>query len=459
MLMQRKRLIACCGIGLLLMLLAVPFYFMSAQPATATQDKVYVVRTDATVEQGMEAYIARTFREAEDAGAQRIILILNTFGGRVDVAEAIGERVRISPVPVTVLVEGKALSAGTYIALNAESIAMQPGSSIGSAALIEAATGRLVTDPKVVAYWSSAMGAAAELNHRNPDIAQAMVDPQFALEIPALERSIGRGQLLALSADEARQVGYAEWISRDYAELLAQLELGRSQVILTEPSMWENIAEFLTQPFVQVILLILGIVGVAVELFIPGFGLPGVVGVIGFTLYFLSYFIYGSADLLDVALLVIGIILLICELFMPGFGVVGLLGMAAIFAGIVMAAPSAMEGFNALIIAFVIAIVIVGFLIWRFKANGVWNKFILRSELTTEEGFMSNADRNYLWGRLGRAVTDLRPAGTVEIDGQRIDVVSEAEFVSSGAQVVVVLIEGTRVVVRQVQEEGPAATT
>ena len=106
-----------------------------------------------------------------------------------------------------------------------------------------------------------------------------------------------------------------------------------------------------------------------------------------------------------------------------------------------------------LIIALLVAIVVVIAAIRTFKHRGVWNRFILKEQLTTSKGFTSSPDRSYLIGMTGEAITPLRPAGTAMIQGERVDVVTNGSFISVNKSNVVVEVEGVRVVVKEVDNQ------
>lgn len=90
------------------------------------------------------------------------------------------------------------------------------------------------------------------------------------------------------------------------------------------------------------------------------------------------------------------------------------------------------------------------FVVRKYKDRGIWNKFILREKLTTDKGYLSAETKDELLGKEGVAITPLRPAGTILIGENRIDVVTSGEFVASGKTVKVIKTEGTWVVVREV---------
>ncbi|MFD0715084.1 nodulation protein NfeD [Paenibacillus sp. GCM10027626] len=411
---------------------------------------VYVIHAEQTIESGLESYLKRAYKEAEEASAERVILVLDTFGGEIGSAQQIGELLRNSKVPTTAFVKGKAFSAGTYIALNADQIAMQDNSAIGAAAVVDG-QGNLIENPKTISAWTKLMTEAAKLNNRNTDVAAAMVDPNLKVDIKELGKTKERGEILSLSTDEALQVGYAEFKASSIEEVLRHLDLSGRTVVEVGHTFLEQLGQFLTSPIVKTLLLILGIAGVAIELIVPGFGIPGIIGIIGFGLYFFAHYIIGFAGMEDVVLFVLGIVLLISELFVSSFGILGILGSASLIAGVVMASPNAESGLWSLLAALIAAAIVVFFVAQRFKSRGVWNKFILRDSLTTEEGYVSNENKVELLGQVGQTLTPLRPAGTMQLGDERIDVVTSGEFIAAGTRVEVIKVEGTRVVVRQCQ--------
>ncbi|XEC96814.1 nodulation protein NfeD [Paenibacillus tarimensis] len=411
---------------------------------------VFVVPVKQTIESGLQAFLERAYREAEAANAERIILVINTLGGRVDTAESIGELIRSSPVPSVAFVENKAISAGAYIALNAGQIIMQPGSTIGAAAVVDG-SGTLIENPKVVSYWAKTMQTAAELNGRDPSIAIKMVDQGAVLEREELGRTYGKGEILTLSAEEAVKVGYAEHIAGSVDETLEWLGLDKRAVIEINPSPAEVAARWITSGVVMTVLLILGIAGVAIELLIPGFGVPGIVGLLSFGLFFFGHYIAGFAGIESVVFFVIGVGLLVIELFVPSFGILGTLGILSLIAGVVTAAYDTGSAVKSLAIAVIVAAAVVLVFAFIFKKRGIWNRFILQERLTTEEGFVPAESKQLFAGKEGVTLTPLRPAGTIEIGDDRIDAVTSGEFIDSGRKVKVVKVEGTRVIVREIK--------
>lgn len=442
-------------IFMLSLLLGLPLWTAAAETkappsaASAPGTAVFVVPVKQAIESGLQSFLERAFEEAEQASADRILLVIDTLGGRVVNADEIGDLIRSSSVPVVAYVQNRAMSAGAFIALNADQIIMHPGSTIGAAAVVDG-SGTLIEDPKTVSHWVGAMRSAAELNGRDPEVAIKMADPYSAVHIQKLNKTYGKGEVLTLTAEEALQVGYSEHTAGSVEDALKWLGLDNRSIIEFNPSLAENIARFVTSQGIATLLLILGLAGVAIELFVPGFGVPGIVGLVSFGLYFFGHYIAGFAGMETAVLFAIGIGLLIIELFVPSFGILGILGIASLVGGILMAAYDTADALLNLTVAVIVAAVVVAVFSYIFKKRGIWNKFILKERLTSEEGFVSAESKILLQGLEGIALTPLRPSGTVDIAGERVDVITSGEFIASGVRVKVIKVEGTRVVVGEI---------
>jgi membrane-bound serine protease (ClpP class) len=174
-------------------------------------------------------------------------------------------------------------------------------------------------------------------------------------------------------------------------------------------------------------------------------------------LFFGSHYIIGLAGLEEVLLLAAGVILLGVEIFViPGFGIAGVLGVLAIVASIYMTlltpiATSADYLQAAGVLS--LSLIVVAIVAWamlrhlptsrRFATSGL----MLGESMSRTTGYLSQPLRPELVGATGVALTDLRPAGTVRIGDERLDVVSESNWISAGTQVRVVRSDGYRHVV------------
>lgn len=404
---------------------------------------VYIIPIEDDIERGLEAFLSRTTKEAVEDGADHIIFEINTPGGSVEAADNIGTIIADLEIPTTSFIISQALSAGSYIALHTDSIYMTSRATMGASGVIN--SDGTEADKKAQSAWLKAMTSAAEAGGRNPIYAAAMADKD--VDLPELDAP--KGKFLTLTPQEAVNVGYSEGIVSDRTELLFELGLSNATVIQNEPTLAENIARFITNPIVVSILLSLAGIGLVVELYSPGFGVPGSIGLISLVLFFYGHVVAGLAGMEAIIILLIGIALIIAELFLPG-GILGLLGIGAIIASLFMSGTSVGDMMMSVSIAFIVAIVVAVILFRRIGLDkGIFRHIILKDRTTTEMGYVSKENRLDLIGKEGVAATGLRPSGVVIIDNERVDVVTEGSFIQANTKVKVVKVEGVRVVVRE----------
>ncbi|WP_085508914.1 NfeD family protein [Thalassobacillus devorans] len=408
---------------------------------------VYIIPVKDNVERGMEAFLRRAISEAEDADADYIIFEIATPGGRVDSANAIGELFQDLNIPNAAFITTQALSAGSYIALNSDEIYMKPNATMGASGVITGDGN--AADKKAQSAWIAAMTAAAESNGRDPLYAEAMADP--SVDLP--DYNAPEGEFLTLGPNTAEEVGYAEGIVRHRTELLSELDLTGAEIVETEPSLAENIARFLTDPVVVPILLSVASLGLIVELYSPGFGIPGTMGLLSLVLFFYGHIIAGLAGYEAIILLVLGLILIIAEFFLPG-GIAGIAGAVAIVSSLMLSGADTGHMAMSIGIAILVAI-IASVILFKYLGleRGFFRHIILQDATTTDKGFVSSTNRLELIGLKGETLTPLRPSGTAVFDEERLDVVSEGRFLPAGQPVKVIKTEGSRIVVREINKE------
>jgi membrane-bound serine protease (ClpP class) len=295
--------------------------------------------------------------------------------------------------------------------------------------------------------------AVAEQRGLDPKLAEAMVDEN--VEIPGVVR---KGQLLTLSTGEAVRLRFAKGEVSDIQALLKAIGYPSAQVVTTEPNWAEGVVRFLTNPLVAPLLLSIGILGLVFEIKTGAFGLGGLLSLVSLGLFFGSSLILGLAGWEEILLLGLGVIALAVEIFvLPGFGVAGVVGILAIVASMVLAmmsaAPTTGDIAQALAVLgvslFITAAVIYAW--FRHLPNsGRFSGLLLKGAGHRSEGFISAPSRQDLVGVNGVALTDLRPSGTARIGVERLDVVTEGEYVPQGSRVQVVQSDGYRHVVRPV---------
>jgi membrane-bound serine protease (ClpP class) len=421
-------------------------FFMIVPSITADAPKVYKIPVYKEVEKGLYAFLKRSINDAEEAGADAIIFEINTPGGFVDSAEDIVNLLDSTSIRKIAYINSQALSAGAYLALHTDEIYMSPNGTMGAAAVIDGSGN--AADVKARSAWKAKMINAANRTGKNPIYAQAMADE--SVDLP--EFNAPKGELLTLTSADALKVKYSNGTVSSMEELLEVTKLADAQIIETEQTITETIARFITHPIIVPILLSIASLGLIVELYSPGFGVAGTMGLVSLTLFFFGHLVAGLAGYETIIIFVIGVILLIAEFFLPG-GISGILGAAAIITSIILAGGNIVQMSISVLIALTVAIVGMVIIMKFFgKQLKVLNKVILSDATTTEQGYVSNVNRLELIGKLAVTMTPLRPAGTIRIGDERIDAVSDGSFVEKNKQVVIIKVEGSRIVVREISE-------
>ncbi|MGB3259456.1 NfeD family protein [Paenisporosarcina sp.] len=429
--------------GYLLLFISI-LLILPSLPVNASE--IYRIPIKDEVEKGLYAFLQRAFEEAEEAGADVVILDINTPGGFVDSAENIAKLMDETPLKTVAFINQNALSAGAFIALHADEIYMVPSGRIGAAKVIDGAGN--AAEEKANSAWLTSMKTAAESSDRDPLYALAMADE--SIDLP--EYRAGEGKLLTLSATEAEEVGYSEGTVASFEDLLKELELNKANVTSVNETFAEKVARFVTDPIIVPILLSIASLGLVVELYSPGFGVAGTMGLTAIGLFFFGHMVAGLAGYESILLFVIGVGFIIAEFFLPG-AIAGLIGAALIIGSILLAGGNVFHMGIAVLIALIVAIVGMVILMKFFGKNlKLFNKIILKDATDTERGYVSNVNRYELLGRMAVSMTPLRPSGTIMLDGERIDAVTEGGYVDANKVVKIIKVEGSRTVVREVKE-------
>ncbi len=416
----------------------------------AQQAKVYIGYIEGDIDLGLSPYISRVINEAEKNDADAIIFKINTFGGRVDAATQIKDAILSSKIKTVAFINNRAISAGALIALSCQTIVMAPGSNIGAATVVDQ-TGEKVSE-KYQSYMRSEMRSTAERNGRNTEIAQAMVDERIV--IPGLTDST---QLVTLTSEEALKYKMTDTILTSIDEVLAFIGYKDAELVKVTSTWAEDVVRFLNNPIISSLLIMIGFFGLLAEIKTPGWGVPGTAGLIALALFFGSSYILQLASIVEILMFIGGVALLLIEIFvLPGFGVAGISGIILIFLSIFFSLIGSgpfltFESISMAIIqlafAIIAAIVLIFLLAKYLPKSAVFNRLVLSEAEKAEEGFVSVSEEPSLLGKTGFAVTILRPVGIAEIDGKRVEVVSDGKFIQPGSEIKVIKVEGMRVVV------------
>jgi membrane-bound serine protease (ClpP class) len=432
---------------MLLFVLAASFCLaglVAAAPAQSSRGPVYVVPIDGVVDQGMAHFVARAVSDARTAHAAAIVLDVNTPAALLGPAFEIRDSVLGSPVPTVAYVSERAYSAGALIALAARTIVVAPGASIGAAEPIP-------NDPKQVSALRAAFAATAERNGRDPALAAAMVDK--SVDAPAYKRS---GAILTLTADEAVRAHIADAVAPTMAQALIDAHVPARPRVVAHYTLGERLARFATSPVASGLLLCLGVLGLLIEMQTLH-GIAGAVGIGALGLFFGAHVYAGFSDGFVIVLALAGLAGILFELHVvPGHGVAGGLGLLALAAAVILAfgLPFIVVGVQAIALALVLSALSYAVVMRMLPENA----FFRRIAFTAAQGpdYVASEDRRALVGRSGFAASYLRPAGVAEVDGKRVDVLTEGDFVPAGALLTVSRVEGARVFVRPIaaSEEG-----
>jgi len=440
--------------------------------------KISVVTLDGTVDNGMSFLLNRALenRTEEDT----LLFRVNSYGGLLYSAFDMADSIFRSDAYTIAFVEQKAISAGAMISIACNELVMGKGSTIGDCApVIQGQSGPEIMNEKIQSPLRAKFRLFAEANGYPIYLASAMVSPDMLVyeiitsdttyytdlvhDVPDIEGEadtvtmVDAGELLTLTATEAQQTGFASKLVdnfEDYAESIG----------VTESA--EKFQRTWSESFVAIlgsitpILIMIGMAGLYIESRTPGVGYPGVIGITALLFAYAGHHIAGLAGFEEYLLLGIGLILLAAEVFViPGFGVAGIAGIICIaVSGILLmqdfTIPSPDIPFQTEILIINIkrmafslfgsvGISILFFWLVFPRLKNLKNGPILSGVIHDDTLIVS------LVGLDGVAVKDLRPAGSVEINGEIYDATSNGFLIEKGDPITVREQHGHRLVVRK----------
>ncbi|HNX21532.1 MAG TPA: NfeD family protein [Bacteroidales bacterium] len=422
--------------------------------------KIYFFEIDDVISKPAKKKTEMAVKEAEKMKADIILLRLNTFGGELDAADQIRTLLMKSKIPVFVFIDVNAASAGALISIACDSIYMAPGASIGAASVVNE-TGEIMPD-KYQSYMRSLMRSTAEKNGRDPDIAQAMVDPDVYIE-----NIIDSGKVLTFTTSEAIKNGFCEAQVNSREEAMEAAGISSYTIVEQELSWIDQFIMFLIKPAISGLLIMLIVGGIYFELQAPGIGFPLIIAIAAALLFFAPHYLGGLAQHWEILIFIVGLILLIVEIFViPGFGIFGIIGIVLVVASLVLAMifnvnfdfslTSSVTIFQK--IAIVLASLTVGFgvSIWLGRklilADTRYGSIALKTEMTKETGYLSQGEGLFhLIGKQGITTTLLRPSGKIEIENVSYDAISEFGHIERDTTIEVIKFENSQLIVKKIQ--------
>ena len=418
---------------------------------------VYVIPIEGMIDLGLAPFLSRTIREAEEAGAAAVLLDINTFGGRVDAAVAMRDALLNAPVRTIAFVNQRAISAGALIALACETHVMAEGGTIGAAAPVVGGgpAQPQPADEKSVSYVRKEFRATAE----RAESAAASSPKRWWTPTWRSPGVVDKGKLLTLTTSEALEHKVADLTADtlDAALEAAGLarrrrpariaDLGRDPRSVSDQSHRQLAADD-GRPA--------GAAGRDPDAGVRACRAPS--ACCRSALFFWGHWIVQLAGWEELLLVSLGVLLLGSKLFViPGFGVAGIAGIVALVAGLGMTLVGAGATVSVIIgalgrVAISILLAMAGALalLRVLPQLPFGRRLVLETDMQADLGYASAPESDRQWlGRTGTALSPLRPAGIAEIDGARVDVVSDGGFIEAGAAIEVTRVDGNRIVVRR----------
>ena len=421
-------------------------------PAASAQGRhAAVVDLEGPVDAISAGYLGRAIDAAAEGGAELIVVLLDTPGGRLDSTRDMVEDIIASEIPVVVYVSppgAQAASAGTFIAAAAHVAAMSPTTSIGAATPVGPTGEDLpeTMESKATQDAAAFIRSIAERRGRNGE----------ALEATVLSAA-------SYSASEALASNVIDLVAENVGDLLAELD-GRtvdlpsgSFVLETEGlelreidrSPLERFFGIIADPNIAFLLISLGGLGLIVELWNPGLIVPGTVGVVALGLGFVAL---GNLPVnwVGAALLALGILLFIAELQAPGLGVFGISGGVCFVVGaFLLFGDTNPPGIHAPRIEVSIWAIAAASILLA-SSMVVMAKLALDSKRTRHPSQMQT-----LVGQTGYTRTVLEPQGSVQVASELWSAVSESgQSIGEGVEVLVVDMEGLTLKVAETNPTG-----
>ena len=432
-------------------------YFLTTTTSFSQEKNVYVFKIAEEIDAPAWRKTKKAIEEAHATNADLIFLKLNTYGGSVLYADSISEKIFRAKIPVYVLIENNAASAGAFISLACDSIYMLSASTIGAATVVNQEGEKMAE--KYQSYFRKKIRAKAEANGRNPNIAEAMVDESIAIE-----GVIEEGKLITFTTLEAIEHGFCEAQVESIEDALKRAGIGEYRLTIQKLSKTDTILDFLTSSAVSGFLIMIIIGGIYFELQSPGIGFPIVASLIAALLYFAPHYLEGLAENWEILLFIGGVILLVLEVFViPSFGVAGIAGILLIITGLTLSlvgnvglefspvnGDELAQALFTVIVSIVLSISLSIYFGIKVLNSKLFGSLILETSQNKEDGYIA-VDRSEfeLIGREGITTTILRPVGKVEIDGTIYDASAETGYIEQGEKVRVQKFETAQLFVRK----------
>jgi membrane-bound serine protease (ClpP class) len=470
------------GFGVLLtfVCLAQGFAAERAHPAQSSGPVVYVLPIRDDIMPPLVYLVRRGVKAAMEDKADLLILDMETNGGRVDTTEEIINVLNQFKGRTITYVDRKAFSAGAFIAVATQQIYMAPQSVIGAAAPLIMVPGTGPADmpqtmeAKMTSGIRALVRANAEKNGYNVEVVEAMIDKNKELKLDG-EVLNEKGQILTLTDKQAeKKYGnppkplLSSGTVASVDALLQNLGYAEARRVNVRPTGVERLGAWINA--LSPLLLIIGVIGIYLEFKTPGFGIPGMVGIAAFALYFLGSYVAGLSGMEWIAVFAIGLVLFGLELLVfPGVTVLGLAGALMMLAAVVMAmvdvypsvpTPGLSGGLrfqfpvslvvSNLSIALIGSLLAVWLLSYVLPKTSLYSSLVSRSVSGEASVLLQEKQEERRLGEIGVAVSILRPGGKAQFGDDLLDVMTQGDMIAKGSRVRIVGHSGTEAIVEAV---------
>jgi membrane-bound ClpP family serine protease len=424
-----------------------------------------------------------------DRGANWIGVRIDSTGGELVDCLRVADRLAgldASDVQTVAYVPVDASGGAALVAMACDQVVMQPEAQIGGKGtvdldrrVLDAATESIraslaTTTPHGWSLMAATIDPGIELfSYRNTKTGDVRYfSPEEAAALPDSEnwqkgaQIKPAGEPLRLNSKRAQELGVATHVVDSWDEFKQLYGFDRDPLV-AEPNWALELVEALSSPGLAFVLLVIGFVGIYVELHTPGVGAGAFVAALAFMLFFWSNFLHGTAGWLEVLLFVGGVLFLLIEmLVLPGFGIFGLGGGLMILASLVLASQTfvlpqsdselkELRHSLTMVAAATLCVVVAAIALRRYLPQApVFRTLLLNppaeEDLIDLDHREALADFSHLIGRQGVATTNLMPSGKADFDGQLVDVIAEGLPIERGQAIVVTKTRGNRVMVHAV---------
>jgi membrane-bound serine protease (ClpP class) len=459
------------------------------------QIKAVHIRISGMIDPLLDEYVRRHVKAAREEGKNFFIFEIDSDGGYARVGTDIAEFIRDELKDATTIayIPDRAISAAAFIALGCDRIVMHRNAKLGDCGVMFGQQGSpyQYVPEKELSYFRTVLDTLAHDKGYPPALVQAFIDkdlvvkevhdPETGGTLYLSEEALAEkgheklqvvrtvkpaGRFLTMDGETALGLGFSSDVVDNFDGLRVAYGLENTRITVIDQNWVDTLIWVLNTRFVAGLLIVIGLIGLYVEVKMPGVALPGIVAALCFLLFFWSRFMGGTATALEILLFLAGLLCLGLEIFViPGFGVFGLTGILLMFFSIVLASqtfilPHTPDDWDQLswnlgsLLMALGCLFAFAFLVSKYLPEmPILGRMVLKPELVglpADDGSVAIAGPlDELAGQLGVAVTSLRPAGRVRLGDQFIDVVTDGSYIAEGARVRVIEVWGRRVVVKE----------